>query len=351
MPNAIRHHPVHLASHWTMPCQWFRVTLFPGPWEASIWCPMPLGITLDHALLVVESQTVPWPLRSEHLMPNAIWHHPVHLPSHWTMPCQWLSVTLLPGPWEARIWCQMPFGITLFIWHHTGPWLASSSESNCSLAPGNRGFYAKCHLASHWTMPCQCFRVTPFPGPWEAKIWCQMPFGITLFHLASHWTMACQWFRVKLFPGPWEVSTWCQILFTWHHAGPWLASGSESHCSLVPEKRGFDAKCHLASPCSCGITLDHALPVVAFLDTCNELEWFNIYLSRPSCCWDMKGSQNLVIYWVYTGDSNVFLLYNCYLSAINDQNLILNNSCWKHKGLCFCNQHYNQNRLLTCWRS
>jgi hypothetical protein len=25
------HHTVHLASHWTMPCQWFRVKLFPGP--------------------------------------------------------------------------------------------------------------------------------------------------------------------------------------------------------------------------------------------------------------------------------------------------------------------------------
>jgi hypothetical protein len=56
--------------------------------------PCSFGITLP----VVQSQTVPWPLRSKHLMPNAIWHHPVHLASHWTMPCQWFRVKLFPGP-------------------------------------------------------------------------------------------------------------------------------------------------------------------------------------------------------------------------------------------------------------
>jgi hypothetical protein len=104
----------------------------------------------------------------------------------------------------------MPFGSTLFIWHHTGPWLASGSESNCSLAPEKQGFDAKCHLAS----PCS--------------------FGITLDHA---------------------------LPVVQSHTVPWPLR-SESNCSLAPEKRGFDAKCHLAAPCLFGITLDHGLPVV-----------------------------------------------------------------------------------------
>jgi hypothetical protein len=66
-------------SHWTMACQCFRVTLFPGPRSEAL---MPES----HCSLAL------WPLRTKHLMPNGMWHHPVHLASHWTMACQCVCV-------------------------------------------------------------------------------------------------------------------------------------------------------------------------------------------------------------------------------------------------------------------
>jgi hypothetical protein len=112
MPNAIWHHPVHLASHWTMACQWFRVTLFPGleapenrafDAKCHLASPCLFGITLDGPWLASGSEShcslALWPLRTEHLMPNAIWHHPAHLASHWSIACWWFRVTLFPcGP-------------------------------------------------------------------------------------------------------------------------------------------------------------------------------------------------------------------------------------------------------------
>jgi hypothetical protein len=125
----------------------------------------------------------------------------------------------------------MSFGITLFIWHCTGPCLASGSESHCSLAPEKREFDAKCHLASLCS------------------------FGIALDR----------------------------------HTGPWLASGSESNCSLALEKRAFDAKCHLASPCIFGITLDHGLPVVQSHTVawpCAPEKWHHL---MPNAIWHHIG--------------------------------------------------------------